>query len=121
MIRTATSLSIALLASTGWTPGLDAQDLTGCWAGTMGDGTAQIRGAFEFAEASDGWEGSIHRMGAELDSAPFESVTVDGANVEVPFPSSLATAMATFRGTVEGASLSGTSEVANQSVSILTP
>jgi pimeloyl-ACP methyl ester carboxylesterase len=112
MSRRASLLPLGPLLALGWLLAAvrpaAAQTPNGCWVGTIATGPNTTRGAFEFSRSGDGWVGAIHRMGATPSSDDFTSLTVDGPSVSVAFPSTLGAGSASFTGTIEGESLTGT-------------
>lgn len=43
-----------------------AQDVAGCWAGTIGEGNAQRRATMELTRGTSGWLGAVHLLGRRL-------------------------------------------------------
>ncbi|MEX1257734.1 MAG: alpha/beta fold hydrolase [Gemmatimonadota bacterium] len=116
MIRRASLLALFGILAGALPAG--AQDLGGCWAGTMAQGANLVRGAFEFSDVGGSWSGAIHRMGANPSSDPFSAVTMLGASVSTTFPSTLGTGSATFQGMIEGDALTGSIQSAGQSIPV---
>lgn len=65
----------ALAVAAGPAP---AQELSGCWAGSLGDGNAQRRAAFEFARVPDGWRGASHVLGRRIETDSLAEIRLAG-------------------------------------------
>jgi len=55
-----------------------AQDVAGCWVGTIAEGSNRRRAMIELTQAGGTWAGQFHTLVDEVDSNEFGSVTNEG-------------------------------------------
>ncbi len=55
-----------------------AQDVAGCWVGTIAEGSNRRRAMIELTQAGGTWTGQFHTLVDEVDSNEFGSVTNEG-------------------------------------------
>lgn len=82
-----------------------AQELSGCWAGTVGTGTAQRRAAIEFTRGPGGWQGALHMLSRSIATDSLGEVTV--AAPEVSFTAPTRSGRPVFRARLDEGRLEG--------------
>ena len=83
-----------------------AQELAGCWAGSLGDGNTQRRAAFEFTRVPDGWRGASHVLGRRIETDSLADIRLAGT--ALTFASGpTAERRAVFSGSLTGGRLNG--------------
>ena len=103
MIRKSVLLG-CLLSAIG-AAGAPAQDLAGCWAGTIAAGNARRRAALELVKRDGGWAGAVHVLSRSIDTDSLADIAVAGTDVRFTVPSQ--DSQPTFAGRLGGAELSG--------------
>lgn len=82
-----------------------AQELAGCWAGSVGAANAQRRAAIEFTRGPSGWSGALHALGRRVESDSLRDIQATGSGLT--FVVRRGTSDRVFRGTVASTGLSG--------------
>lgn len=101
------SLAVALCGlAIGSNPSL-AQELAGCWAGTVGKDGGRRRAAIEFTGSSPSLTGALHVLGRRIDSDTVRELSVSGNAVRFVIPADSGTPRR-FEGTVADGRLTGT-------------